>query len=204
MLKNILKISTTLILCSAVTLAHAGPYIGVGGGVNKGSWRITDVSGNKLNFGGSSYTAILFGGYGNLVSQSIYVGSEVSANMGSTGGRNLTIATSSGVTTGSLKQTYGYSISVIPALMVSPATSIFARIGMARSHFQVNSINATFNKSKNLNGKQGGLGLEHILSGNTNIRVEYDVTNYNPFNLFDLSVTPHNKQIIVGLSYKMS
>ncbi|MDR3490572.1 MAG: outer membrane beta-barrel protein [Gammaproteobacteria bacterium] len=204
MLKKIAKMSFGLVLCSAMGLVNAAPYIGISAGSNKGNWNLTDVNGNKLNFGGTSYTTSLFGGYGDMIYQAIYLGTEVAANLGSTGGRNLTIATSSGLTTGSLKQSYGYGISMLPAFVIYPGTFIFARIAIVRSHFQVNSANATFNKSKNLNGKQGGLGIEHTLAGCFDIRAEYDITNYNPFNLFGQSMTPHNKQILVGLVYKMS
>lgn len=203
MSKKILSLTLILILSSHSLLAAAGTYIGISGGFKKSSWKITDAAGNRINFGDRGKLGSLFAGYGDMVSSWFYLGSEASVDFASTPSPNKIVETTLGPVTGSMKETSGYSMGVIPGVVISQSLVLYGRVSVGRANFTVRSDNAAFKKSLTLTGKQIGLGIQHNLSANTDIRIEYAYIKYKELNVFEVNTTPCDRQLTLGLAYRM-
>jgi opacity protein-like surface antigen len=175
-----------IILCIVIVLlpivSFARPYVGADLGITANT---TSTAGNKKpgNFRGIPVT--LFAGYGAEINDNFYLAGEVFVTPG-TGELSQTKGHY-------VKSTYGYGASFIPGMIISDHTLAYARLGLVRSHFDKNDVNAT--------GGQFGLGLQAGVSKNVDVRGEYIFTAYESFNG---NTSPKADQVNVGLVYKFT
>lgn len=168
-----LLIASALLAVTGSAFA-ASPYVGGSVGVN------TNTA-TTVNFRGVPFTA--FGGYGGLVTQSIYLAGELAGTVGTATLEN-----------NGLQSTYGYAASIVPGVMLADRTLAFARAGVVRTHFRPSSLG-----SKTVTGGELGLGLQTGLTQNLDLRGEYDYVAYRSFS--GLS-TVRADQFNLGLLYK--
>ena len=173
MFKKLLIASAILAATSSVAFA-AAPYVG-------GSVGVDVNTNNTQNFRGVPFS--VFGGYGGVVGQSIYLAGEVFGTVGTAQLNN-----------NGLKSTYNYGVSFIPGLMFNDHTMGFVRAGVVRTHF-----NPTAANSSNQTGGQVGLGLQTGLMQNLDLRGEYDYTGYGSFSGLSKA---RSDQFNLGLVYR--
>lgn len=164
MLKKILIMSAVCAATTGVALANPAPYVGASIG-SQTNTATKDGFGKPNNHYGAPIS--VFGGYGGVVSQNIYLAGELFAKLATA---NVFSNSSS---SGSIKSSYGYGASIIPGLMLSDHTLAFGRAGVVRSRFT---------SAQTVMGAQFGLGMQTSLSQNVDLRGEYDVTSYRSFN----------------------
>ncbi|MEO8402144.1 MAG: outer membrane beta-barrel protein [Gammaproteobacteria bacterium] len=159
MFKKLLVASAVLAATSTMACAAGAPYLGAGLG-------LVNTTSGYSNFRGIPLT--VFGGYGAIVNQNIYLAGELFANLGTS---VLNSNTTFGVP--SLRTTYGYGLSFIPGLMLSEHSMVFGRVGVVKTRFGSTNNTRT--------GGQIGMGLQTSLTQNWDIRGEYDYTKYRNF-----------------------
>lgn len=177
MLKKILASVVVLATSSVVLASPSAPYLGFSTGVT------TNTASDGGSYRGAPIT--LLGGYGAIVNQSIYLGGEVFATLGT-----MTLSNNNAGMY-SLKSSYGYGASFMPGVMLADRTMVFARLGLVRTRFP--------NMSANSNGTQVGLGLETSLIQNWDVRSEYDYTKYNTVR----GMSPRSDSFNLGFVYKI-
>lgn len=82
---------------------------------------------------------------------------------------------------GELEDNYSLSLSLIGGYRILERTYLFGRIGYIRTDFDFKSSSpaTTFGQGDDgLSGVQYGVGLDHYLSENVGMRIEYTMTNY--------------------------
>jgi opacity protein-like surface antigen len=217
MLKRIL-ISTVILATATSTAAFAGaPYLGVGLGMQNSSFQFHDnsPSNNVINVGKRTPVAELFGGYGGLVSQSVYLGGELFINTANMNSSSTVMTATQDISNGaqvSLQTKASYGISFIPGWMLTDHTMAYLRMGVLRTQFAVSVNGATgYNGSTSptQSGAEFGFGLQSKLSPNWELRGEYIYSTYNSFNSTALSSTltryhfkPTTDRVNFGLLYK--
>lgn len=173
------KLIIASIVCAAISNVYAAaPYLGVGVGERTN----TATASNYRSMSGT-----ILGGYGGVVNQNFYLAGELAAELGTT---SISSNTLSGTT--SVKTSYGYSLGILPGLMLSDHTMAFARLGIVRSRFSSASTNST--------GGQAGVGLQTSLAQCWDLRGEYIYTGYN--SVSGVSGNPRADQYNVSLLYK--
>jgi opacity protein-like surface antigen len=178
MFKKLLIATAILATTSGIAAANLSvPYLGASLGVN------TLTASNGVSYRGVPIT--VFGGYGAVVSQAIYLGGEVFGTLGtSTLNNNNSVSTS-------LKTSYGYGVSFMPGYVLTDRTMMFLRAGLVRSRFSSIDANST--------GAQLGLGMQTNLLQNWDVRGEYDYTSYNKVG----GVKPKSDLFNLGFVYKI-
>jgi len=167
-----LLIATAILASSSAALAASGvPYVGASVGVTN---TLDDV------IGGRNLNVNIFGGYGAVVTQNIYLGGEVFANK------------ATGDIVYSLSNRFSYGASFIPGLLLSEHTMLYGRAGL---------VNASYNAgyTTNISGLQAGLGLQTSLTEKVDLRAEYVYSNYDHFNN---DFKPTTDQVNLGIVYK--
>lgn len=174
------KILATTILASAVGVVSAAPvpYFGASVGV------LNNTTSNIGNGSAGFYRGVpvnLFVGYGGVINQSFYLAGEL----------NGTIGTGELTQNGNnIKSTYGYSLSILPGVMLNERTLAFARAGLVRTRFSVGNMDT---------GGQIGLGLQTNVTQNIDVRGEYDFTAYRSASVV---AAPRQDMATVGVIYK--
>jgi opacity protein-like surface antigen len=178
MFKKLLIATAILATTSSIAMANSSaPYLGASLGVN------TTTASNGVSYRGVPIT--IFGGYGAILNQSIYLGGELFGTVGT-----ITLNNNNSVTT-SVKTSYGYGASFIPGYVLADRTMLFARLGLVRTDFSSIGSYST--------GAQLGMGLQTNLMQNWDIRGEYDYTGYNRIS----GVTPKSDLFNLGFIYKI-
>jgi opacity protein-like surface antigen len=202
MFKKILA-ATVILTSSSATLA-AAPYIGASIGINNTQLnaKVEDI-GTTLNLGGRNPNVDIFGGYGTLVSQNIYLGGEVFAN--TTTGSIDAYTSGSDATTLKYETRYTYGVSFIPGVMISPNTMAYGRLGVVRGNFNVKSTTPTSssNDDDSVGGAQAGLGIQTNLIQNLDLRAEYVYSDYRSFTENNVKTSPTSDQFNLGLVYRI-
>jgi opacity protein-like surface antigen len=169
-----LLVAAAIIASSNVALAANGiPYVGASIGVT-----------NTLddNIGGRNANINIFGGYGSLVNQNIYLGGEVFANK------------ALGDIVYDISNRFSYGASFIPGVLISEHTMLYGRAGL---------VNASYNGYgyiSNITGLQAGLGIQTSLTQKVDLRAEYVYSNYE--HAFNNDFKPTTDQVNLGLVYK--
>ncbi len=211
MLKKFVVASAILASTATVAFANGAPYVGASLGVNSAnyntSYNLSPLSGS-VDFGGRNAIGNLFAGYGALVSQNIYLGGEVFADLTNTSSEVKVLGGSTEIKT-SMTNKYGYGVSVIPGLMLSDHTMLYGRAGLVRSRFdsKLSATSGVFSSAASaqntVTGGQLGLGVQTSLTQNVDLRAEYDYTQYRAINFNDgMSVKPRTDSFNLGLVYK--
>jgi opacity protein-like surface antigen len=178
MYKKIILASAALLSTVGVAIAKPAPYIGTSLGVNVNS--STNASANTAGvFRGVPLK--VFAGFGGVLTESFYLAGEVTG----------TLATAVINNKNDMKTSYGYSVSVLPGLMLSDNTLAYARGGFVRSRFtNVNKMNT---------GGQLGVGMQTAVTQHVDLRGEYDYTSYA--NVGGIK-SPSTDEYTVGVVYK--
>jgi opacity protein-like surface antigen len=177
MLKRILLSCALFITTIQVAMADPVPYIGIGTGIiinTSNQSLLSTFRGVPLNF---------YLGYGGLLDPSFYLASELMVTAGT-----------GTLTSGQLKTTYGYGISLIPGLMLTNQTLSFLRFSLLRARASTLSTSP--------NGGQVGLGMQTGLTQNVDVRMEYDYTFFRGFSRGGTSIGLRSDQFLLGLLYK--
>jgi opacity protein-like surface antigen len=197
-----LLVATAILTSSSVAFAGV-PYIGASIGVNNTQYnaKVDDV-GTTLNLGGRNPNFNIFGGYGAVVNQNIYVGGEVFAN--TTTGDTEAYTSGSGATTLKYETRYTYGVSLIPGLMLSEHTMAYGRLGVVRGNFNVKATTpvASSNDDDSVAGAQAGVGIQTNLIHNVDLRAEYVYSDYRSFTENNVKTSPTSDQFNLGLVYK--
>jgi opacity protein-like surface antigen len=223
-------ITTVLLITTSITFA-AAPYIGTSIGVNNTDFHLDETwMGTTFdNISGTKPNLNIFGGYGGVIANNIYLGGEVFFNetLGTMNASSLT-STPDYPTSTSLKypttsldyptstseypastsveyQTrHSYGVNLIPGIMLSSSTMLYGRVGIVRTHFEttVTNIYGSENDTADVTGTQGGLGLQTSLSTKVELRGEYVYTKYRSFTTDGLESNPTANQFNIGLVYK--
>ncbi|HEU5280930.1 MAG TPA: outer membrane beta-barrel protein [Gammaproteobacteria bacterium] len=168
---------------SAAPLAFAmqstTPYLGASMGVNVNS--STNVNGNAGVYRGVPLK--VFAGYGGLINSSFYLAGELSGVPGSAQMSNKN----------NMRTSYGYSLSLLPGLMLSDQTFAFMRAGFVRTEFS--------NVNNMATGGQLGVGMQTFLTQNVDLRGEYDYTAYRTVSGIH---APSADSYDLGLVYKFN
>lgn len=203
MLRNIFLTSAILAATSTIAFAAGAPYVGASIGANAGSFTLKDNAGDSVDFGGRGAIANIFGGYGAIVSQNIYLGGEAFASLSSTES-DVKIDSLNPHIKDSIRVKQSYGVSFIPGVMLSDHTMAYARVGVVRSRFEVKEATPTASATtrKTLTGGQLGVGMQTSLAQNLDLRGEYDYTRYRSATFGDNKLSPRTDQFNLGLIYK--
>lgn len=196
MKKNIMFVSAFCMMMTSMAFAHLVPYVGTSSGIivntstgvaeNNGKNTTTGktiISGSPAFYRGIPFN--LFAGYGGVINENYYLSGELTGTIGS-----VSISDAAG-----LKTTYGYSVSVLPGLMITDNTLAFVRLGVAGSHFS--------NINQMATGVQVGVGMQSNLLQNLDLRGEYAYVAYPSLNNKVGGVgAPRSDQFLLGIIYK--
>jgi len=166
--------------CNAALADYPTVYAGASAGIIVNT-TTSAANAQPGNFRGAPFN--LFVGYGNLLDQNFYLAGEVFGTVG-TG----EISDKNG-----LKTTYGIGASLLPGLLLSDSTMIYARGGFVRSRFS--------NVSNLSTGVQLGLGMQMALMQSLDLRGEYDFTAYHSVSGIS---SPRQDAFTLGLLYKFT
>ncbi len=197
-----------LIIASAIFsistgIAVAAPYIGITLGAEAGSWQLRNSAAKNTNFSPKGVHGGIFAGYGDLVSESIYLGGEIFADLSSanTGNHNIDNVG----TTARLRTTYSYGASFIPGVKIGADTMVYAKVGVVRTRFELNQNPSpsivNYPSENTVTGGQLGLGVQTGLTKCVALRGEYVYSKYSKFNANSNRISPSNNQFNVGLVY---
>lgn len=207
MFKKLLIATAVVATSTSVAFAaHQGPYLGANVGMNNTKSTFSN-SLHSNDMGSRGVLGGVFGGYGAIVSQNIYLGGEVFANY--TNAEAQTKVNVSDVSLNySLRNKYSYGISFIPGFMITPQTMAYGRIGVVRTRFEdtfnISAGSAGFSQSAKttVTGGQLGAGIQTDLTQNLALRGEYVYTAYRSFNNgIGGSFKPNSGLANVGLVY---
>jgi outer membrane immunogenic protein len=225
MLKK-LSIATAMLVASSTVAfaATSGPYLGANIGVNSSKSTLSNStstttprtsSSNAMDLGSRGALAGVFGGYGVMVNQNVYLGGEAFANYANSESdlkANYSDATTNANGKYSLRQKYSYGLSFIPGFMVSEHTMAYGRAGIVQTRFENKASMSgsadiiPFGTSRSVNkvatGGQLGAGLQTDLMPNVALRGEYVYTAYRSFNGIGGKIKPSTDQVNLGLVYK--
>lgn len=171
MLKKALFVLASL--SASAVFANSAPYVGASLGV------VTNTDSTGGNFRGVPVS--VFAGYGGTLTPMMYLGGEL---LGILGTANIN-------DDGNDRTTSGYSVSVIPGLMLSGHTMLLGRLGVVRNRF--NDANNDYST-----GGQIGVGLQTSITQEWDIRGEYDYAKFNKVN----GIHPRQDQASLGIIYK--
>lgn len=202
MLKKI-AVAAILISGSSVALANisGSPYIGAGLGLNQQIFE-NKYGATETNFGGTGGLVNIYGGYGARVNKNIYLGGEVLANT-TTGVVDAAEASSASL---KFRTKYSYGASLIPGLMLSDNTMLYARAGVVKTKFNVKAEvpGASSSDNNTVSGAQFGLGLQTKVTQKMDLRGEYVYTDYNTFHSLGNKIEATSGQANFGLVYNIS
>lgn len=180
MFKKTMLAAAILAATSGIAVAGPKPYVGVSVGV------ATNTSSHAA--GSQQYSRVapygLFAGYGGLITDDIYLGGEISGTIGA--------AKITEPGTNAMSTTFGYGLSVVPGLMLSKDTMVFARGGLVGTRFD--------DAGKIATGGIFGVGMQTAVSQNVDVRGEYDFTAYKSVRFIS---APRSDAFTVGLVYKL-
>lgn len=155
MLKKMILSSVILALTSTAALANPAffnakpaPYIGAGLSFFPNGGMFTIKDGTVVR----NVLPNLFAGYGGVINQNFYLAGELNYNIAA------------------------YGASILPGLMLSKHTLVFARAGVIRGKFlTLDSANssASLSHSRYNTGGQFGLGVQTSLTQKIDVRGEY-------------------------------
>lgn len=110
------------------------------------------------------------------------------------------------------KMHYDLGISVLPGILFSNCSLLYARLGYSNGKFKVDTTDTSLqNISTSRNGFRYGLGFRQSLSECLSLRLEYSQINYKRFKMFTYDpignaaktthTTPHIQRFEVGLLF---
>jgi outer membrane immunogenic protein len=200
MLKKIF-ITTALLITSNITFA-AAPYVGLSIGANNTNFHLNETwMGTTLdNVSGTKPNINIFGGYGGLITNTIYLGGEVFFN-DTLGTMHVTYPMNTSL---EYQTRHSYGFNIIPGFMLSPTTMLYGRVGFVRTNFEtsVSNVFDSDNDAVDVSGTQGGLGLQTSLNNHLDLRGEFVYTKYSSFTTYGIESKPTSNQFNIGLVYK--
>lgn len=171
-----------LIAAQTPSLALADFYLGGAIGVNSTTSDSIDIPGiSAANDRGMPFT--LFAGFGGDIDNTFRLAGELFFTP-ITG--ELSDSHGSWV-----KTTTSYGLTFIPGIYFSTHSTIYARLGLVRTHFDT--------EDKDVNGAQFGLGLQTSITKHWDLRGEYVLSTYNSFS--EIS-SPTMDQFNFGVVYR--
>lgn len=192
-------------LCYAA--AYASPYIGINTSFNSTEWNVKHASQKTTSYHSDGVSGGVFGGYGEMVNQNLYLGVEGFANINSVNTENKVIDAYQ--TTVNLKSTYSYGASILPGIKAGKDTLIYARMGLIKTRFELtqnpapNFYGAQSTTGNTVTGGQLGAGVQTGVTKHVDIRGEYVYSAYRSFSAFNNKISPNNNQVNMGLVYKI-
>lgn len=193
--------------------AFNGFYLGAGVGRDTSRFNLINTqaiagttTATNVNGSGSGALGTVFAGYGQTFNR-FYLGGEINAN-----GSTLTQNTQATVVGGGLvniaqaqfKINRNFGASVLPGLLITDNTLLYARLGYTNGHLVLNGnasssagFSAAVSNSSNLNGFRAGLGIAAAISRNVDLRLDYSHINYSSLN-FNFGATPNNGSFSIG------
>lgn len=178
------KLFAATVLCLAVSTAFAypaaTPYLGVSMGVT--TLTTNNASGNNAG----EYRGIplkVFAGYGGMLSSNMYLAGELGGTAGSAQMSNKN----------NMRTSYGYSMSLLPGVLLSDQTLAYLRAGLVRTEFS--------NVNNMATGALAGIGLQTFLTQNVDVRMEY---NYSAYRTVSGIHAPSADSFDLGLVYKFN
>lgn len=199
----------SLILGSSTAFAVNGtPYVGADIGINHQMFD-DKVLDSRIDFGDTGILINLNAGYGALVTQKIYVGGEVFASM--TGSEVEGAKLNDDTFSLKFKTKYSYGASILPGVMLSNDTMLYARAGIIRTRFDVkeeaSAIASNFiptgSDENTVTGGQLGLGIKTKLVRNIDVRGEYAYSSYHSFSTMGNKINPSSGQATIGFVYNI-
>jgi opacity protein-like surface antigen len=178
MVKKIILASAILASTISVAMASSAPYVGASVGVN------ANTSTHAADGNAGTYRGLpvkLFAGYGSDINETLYLGGEVTATLGSAEISNKN----------HMKTNYGIGLSVMPGVMLNDNTMAYGRGGFVRTRFS--------NVNKMSTGGLLGLGLQTAMTQHVDLRGEYAYTTYA--NTGGIQ-SPRMDEFDVGVAYK--
>jgi outer membrane immunogenic protein len=201
--------------CPAPTFLKDGFYVGVQGGYDiygvheQISLPIGTALAGNTNSRSAGWVGGLFLGYGRVVWNNFYIGTEFFGNYnGASTNYSLNSATlGSYASKFTTKSSYG--ISILPGYKITNETLGYVRLGYNWAKFktQENSTSTVTYASMNntSSGFNYGVGLETLVYKNWSARAEYTYTNYTSFNsAMGTSFSSSDNQFMLGLIYHIA
>lgn len=180
MIKKLCVATSLLLLAGSVTADFLpAPYIGGGIGI------VTNADSHFGVFRGLPFR--VFAGYGGIISTRFYLAGEFGATL-STG---QLVDNSYG-----LQSDTGYSLSVLPGVMLNDNTLGFIRAAAVKTRFK--------EPNESVSGAQFGFGLETSAFPNVSVRAEYDFTMYGDLHRIGQSRSPRTDGGNFDIIYKFS
>ena len=199
MIKKFLFATSVLTLFSASIIAAPVPYVGIKLALDSGSWDFHNAADNTFHYGSNGAAIGIFGGLGQIVAQKYYVGGELFLNDSSTKTANKVIGLG---TTAKLRTTYSFGFSVLPGIMLSPDTMLFARAGLVETQYTL-SQKPGGEQNTLATGGQAGIGLALSLGKNLDLRGEYTYSAYARFSSLGSKISPRSNELSFGFVYKI-
>jgi opacity protein-like surface antigen len=170
-----------------------GPYVGFDAGYTTlKSEGLASTIGSELEDSNVNFGVQL--GYGATLSGSFYLGGEIGLrnNAGDFGSK--TITGPGGSATINAKTSTAKMFSILPGIVVSPNSLVYARIGRGNTDVEV-TASGVVNASETSNGDFNiyGLGMDYMVSGNLSVKAEA-----NKISADDVNGTSFN----VGVNYR--
>lgn len=219
MLRKTWVVGTVLLGISTSALC-SGFYVGAGFGPSfadfEKSAHVVHTGYSDMNVFDKSHLASMgmfgtvFGGYG-YVHKHFYLGEEINVSIDSVDSEasnndsaHLTFSTTNYM----MNRSCG--VSVLPGLLVTDKTLLYARLGYANGNLKITTGDTSLaNVDKNLNGFRFGAGIKQSLSQKVSVRMEYSQVNYGKTTTLvpvdsitkDTTITPSLAQVEFGLVY---
>jgi opacity protein-like surface antigen len=195
MKKTILAALAASVLATGAAKAAGfnGPYVGFDAGYTTlKSEGLASTIGSELEDSNVNFGVQL--GYGATLSGSFYLGGEIGLrnNAGDFGSK--TITGPGGSATINAKTSTAKMFSILPGIVVSPNSLVYARIGRGNTDVEV-TASGVVNASETSNGDFNiyGLGMDYMVSGNLSVKAEA-----NKISADDVNGTSFN----VGVNYR--
>jgi hypothetical protein len=199
MFKKLLLVTSVLSLFSANAVASVVPYVGIKLALDSGSWDFHNAADDTFHYGSNGEAIGIFGGLGEVFAQKYYVGGELFLNDSSTKTANKVIGLG---TTARLRTTYSFGLSILPGIMLSPDTMLFARAGLVETQF-ILTQKPGGEQHTLATGGQAGIGLALSLGKNLDLRGEYTYSAYARFSRLGNKVSPRSNELSFGFVYKI-
>jgi len=169
-----------------------GPYLGlsVGPRVN-----VAPLGAFPSTYVGFEGTGSL--GYGMMAYPGFYLAGEVF------GGGSFNIKNYTNAGNSSPRTTWNFGASILPGFLITNDLLGYVRAGVIRSHFNnaaITTAEGTFGRNnRSLTGWQVGVGGQHNVMPNLDLRMEYVYSQYSSQNTLG---TPMAHQVNVGVVYR--
>ena len=199
MFKKCLVASLFIVFTPPVFAITPAPYAGFAFGLNNTYWTLQNPLSGKTNFNGNGKTLKLLGGISALLAPTFSMAGEVFVSDTST--QTGTRALDDNGLNASARETYSYGLSVLPGYLLTPDTTLYARLGLVRAHFEINTKPGN-SANDTITGGQTGVGLALALSKNLSLRGEYNYNFYQTYNALNYSIASNASQLSVAFVYK--